>query len=205
MKYLAPFLVLFLASCLNKDAKENTQYKKEFSLSEKDYHQLLTAVEKGDTKTIQEFLDDGFNVNTRDHLGDSLLFYAITSGEKKSISQLLKAGANANIKRDGTPISFYAVPYYARGPDELEALSVLMENPNVDLDARARDEKTILHEAAATGIGEAIPIIVKAGADVNATDRYGNTPLHMAARSSGRNSTIAALISRCSEIDTTLA
>ena len=53
--------------------------------------------------------------------------------------------------------------------------------------------KSALHYACAEGYGEAVDLLVRSGADVNARGEYGRTPLYAAARH-GRAECVDALI-----------
>ena len=66
----------------------------------------------------------------------------------------------------------------------LGVISVLFLNVAVaDLDARTSTGRTALHFAAATGLIPFIELLVVNGASVFPLDKYGDTPLHLAAAS----------------------
>ena len=61
--------------------------------------------------------------------------------------------------------------------DVTKMKTILKENPNVDIDQGDYDLRTALHLAAAEGNQPAVDFLITAGADVNAVDRLGATPL----------------------------
>jgi ankyrin repeat protein len=74
-------------------------------------------------------------------------------------------------------------------------------NYGADPDVTNEDEQTALHLFAKRGTGrEAIRALAKAGANVNARDRAGNTPLHLA-RLANKQTAAQELISLGAESD----
>ena len=87
----------------------------------------------------------------------------------------------------------------------LEAVQRFIEEENVDVDGKNHLGRTALHAAALSGQAEVVEYLVGVGADVNALDNDGMTPLHWAVRFSsepaGRLLTVKTLIERGAEVN----
>ena len=165
---------------------------------------FVTAAMKDDTVAMQRLLDHGANVNAPAEAGRPLLFQAILSQRSKAVAFLLAHGANINFKdREGKTPLHYAVGVssafmellIARGAD-VNAVDRSGETPlfQAILHSPARALSLIAHGAGVTvqnnkcetplhlaifGVGEAelVKTLLAKGADVNAVDQDGQTPL----------------------------
>ena len=103
----------------------------------------------------------------------------------------------------GTWIRATDLPFYGKVPDQMTALfrgdivpiGNWLADPDVEVDERDPDGRTTLHVACETGldIPETIHWLLNRGADVNAVDSMGYTPLHHSARR-GRMSVLRVLV-----------
>ena len=53
-------------------------------------HSLITAVEKGNTGLVEQYLQNGLSVNLHDAARRSLLYYAVSLGDVEMTQFLLK-------------------------------------------------------------------------------------------------------------------
>jgi len=105
--------------------------------------------------------------------------------KNKTIAQMLKEkGATSGRSKAELTAALAA----AAATGNLEDLSLLVDYAGADVNARDSVLRTALHVAAAEGQVAAVEFLIKNGADVNAVDRYGNTPLMEAKRGRGRGS-----------------
>ena len=116
---------------------------------------LGAAAQGGDTETIRMMLNAGLDVNATDVFGPSPLIYAAQSGNTEAVKLLLAKGAKVNLVTEGMP------PGVKNGPIALGKF-------------------TVLGMAVATGPPELIKVLLDAGADVNAKEVRGMTPLMLA-------------------------
>jgi ankyrin repeat protein len=141
--------------------------------------EILQAIAAGDVKQTQILLSRGVDCETRDEAGATLLMQAAAAGNLALVKTLIEAGANVN------------------GKDELgwTALMKSCFNDEVDhgfpdvaqalIDAGADIEAQIVYGTRplmlAAGRGEAgvVDVLLKAGADVLATNEGGRTALMM--------------------------
>jgi ankyrin repeat protein len=118
------------------------------------------------------------------------LWVAATSGRDECVARLLRERADPNLGRDGDPVLLAALMAGCQGT----ALALLEggANPN---SARATAGQPALWWAANRGYLDVVEGLLARGAEIDATDRWGATPLHEA--STGGHTEVARyLISR---------
>lgn len=127
--------------------------------------------------------DDGsFNTNSI----ESKLYLAAAKGNEKTVSRLLLAGADPNLKSNShgtrmTPLMAAASANHAGIVKLLIASGARLEDKNAEIDPASTQEKTALHFAASSVGVETLKALLLAGANVNAEDSTGSTPICYAA------------------------
>jgi ankyrin repeat protein len=125
---------------------------------------LMLAARTGRPEVVRLLLDKGVNVNASESWqGETALMWAAAENHAEVVSLLAKAGADLNAK------------------------SKIPEFPNVKVDAATmvvtalpKGGFTALLLAARQGAADGVRALAEAGADLNATDPDGTSPLNMA-------------------------
>ena len=130
---------------------------------------FLEAVKQGSLDKIQAMLEEQPDlVNAKDAKGISATLWASYRGHKEIAAFLVSKGANLNIFEAATVGSADQVQQY------------LKKDPSLAL-AFAPDGFTALGLASFFGNADVVRLLIKAGADVNASDANGTTPMHVLA------------------------
>lgn len=141
---------------------------------------LAKAAGRGKTAEVERIISSGLPVDARGTQGATALFWALKN--YNGFKKLLELGANPSIiYGDGN-----AVIYMAARIKDPRFLRILLEhgaNPNLktlSTDEVAFPEQTPIFGAMSVG-KEQIDLLISFGADLNAKDYFGTTPLMTAA------------------------
>jgi ankyrin repeat protein len=138
---------------------------------------LPTAAAIGDLGAVDRLLALGLPLDGEDAQGASALIRAAGSGHTALVVHLLEAGANtAHVARSGIHCLAAAVSA------KREAVVRTLLSHGVEPDTRIAGGGTGLTLAAALGQTRIAEAMLEAGADVNAVDEQGTSPLHAVAQ-----------------------
>ncbi len=117
------------------------------------------AASKGYLHVVMVFLDTGYNVNTKENLGYTLLHIAAQEGEYKVIEALVKKGADINARDDSgaTPL------FHAAGANYANAVKALLD-AGADPNIKEKYGNCPLTVALAEGYTEIVNMLRKKGA-----------------------------------------
>jgi len=134
---------------------------------------------------VKALLDHGADSNTHDFLHTTVLMLAGLDGYDTTVRLLLEHGANplAQTYSRGTPVMF------ATGP----CVETLIEH--------GADPQQAIMPTAGRGDVIGLQTLLRHGVDVNATDKYGYTPLILAAGGTDFAETVRLLLAHGAKID----
>ncbi len=134
---------------------------------------LHAAVRNGNTAEVDRLLASGADPNAPDDRGNPPLLQAAWAGNTAVIASLLDHGANVNARNGETGST--ALLYAVLGGRE--AVVQLLLGKGARTNFKYRDDKTVLHFAAARASTQILEALVAARADLSAVDERGNTAL----------------------------
>ena len=138
------------------------------------YEDMMDAVKRDDTRTIDALLKRGLDANTSDQEGNTLLILAVREGSEKAAKRLVAARARVNARNSlGESALMLAA---LRG--QLEIVRELVDN-GADVNSPGW---TALMYAAVNGHVDVSRLLISKGAQVNAVADNGFTALMMAVR-----------------------
>jgi ankyrin repeat protein len=137
---------------------------------------LPAAAMAGDTDAVRRLLDLGFAVDATDDKGCTALLRAAGGGHAVTLELLLERGADPQraAHTGATPLSAAVSMRHGAIVERLLAAKVPLEQ-------RLPGDVTVLMLAAALGLPDICARLLTAGANVQAADAQGLTPLHCAA------------------------
>ena len=156
------------------------------------FFQAVEHQEWGIAQALAPRLPDP-NVKNEDGLTPLQAALAAEGDTSTLFKLLIQAGADPSVQREGAPLVWLAL----KGGHGDEAAWLLDHMPvaarKAFLAQTFEDERPALGWAALQGRAGAVALLLKAGADPNAVDRFHATPLNLAARR-GHEAAVAALL-----------
>lgn len=148
---------------------------------------FLAAVERGDSRLIEELLDQGADANVADGEGRTSLITAAWRGHRRVAELLMAAGVDPDSADDegNTALMWASINGY---PELVQSLGGRAAN----IDTRDAQGLTPLMRAAWNGHDETVRTLLKAGARPAHRDAEGKTALDRALQ--GQNPAIAAAL-----------
>ena len=141
-------------------------------------------------EVLQTIIDHGAQVNATNKNGQTALMMASDCGYLNGINMLLRAGADPNvINANGSTCLHFA----SRHGSSKEALQTIIDH-GVNVNATNKKGHTALMMASEFGHLNGIHVLLKAGAQPNITDVYGNTCLHFPVIQGRRIEVLEAII-----------
>ncbi len=134
---------------------------------------LHVAAACGSTEVAQLLIDKGVDVNAHNKYGETPLFVAAMTGHQSMVILLIEEDAEIDAKNihGQTPL------YIAFTYQQYEVAQILIRN-GADIMAREKHRnETILHLVTAIGNIDYISCVFEEGADIEAKDIHGLTPL----------------------------
>ena len=129
----------------------------------------------GDLACVKSYLEQGTNVDFKDDVGWTPLFWAASMGQKDVAELLIAKGADvgANAKDSST------VLHQAARAGAITLVTLLVDK-GMDVNVKETYGNTPLHAASSKGYGLVTEVLIDNGADVNARTQNDSTPLHRA-------------------------
>lgn len=138
---------------------------------------LAEAASKGQLQKVEALVEQGVDVNARGVRNATPLFFAMRSSNLEGFTKLLELGADPNVVfDDGGTVMHWAVQH--KNDAFLKAALKHGGNPNL------KNDDMFKHTPLFEALGEQsdkLDILLSAGADVNAQNRFGSTPVMVAA------------------------
>ena len=148
---------------------------------------LHTAAQYGNPKTINAFVKAGANLEAED-LGGAKPIHGAVKNSSDNVMALLNAGAEVKARdhKGHTALHFAAAhnPSDRWMPSLIENIDLLIKEGLKLTDRAGETGYTVMHMAAVAGRSEVLKYIIENDKrlDMNARDKAGDTPLHIAVR-----------------------
>ncbi|XP_046634899.1 serine/threonine-protein phosphatase 6 regulatory ankyrin repeat subunit B-like isoform X2 [Daphnia pulicaria] len=146
------------------------------------------------SQEMDEIPEEGnFDINGRDSNGETPLFFAIQANNVNGVRRLLGKGADPTIRNNEGFTPFHVAVALNKDSKILNLL--LLANEKVDVNETLSQGRTTgLHMAIATSNVTTARFLLSNGANPNAADDNGFTPLHWAARFAKDMDTVELLL-----------
>ena len=137
---------------------------------------LRSALRGGHSDAVQVLIDAGADIEAKDQMGRSPLLVASCEGKRTIVKMLVEAGAEVCVTDDRRESCLFLAAFYGH----TETVCYLVGLKEVDVDFAAYGGFTSLHGAVDRHSPDTVQVLIDAGADIEAKDCWGNSPVETA-------------------------
>jgi cytohesin len=156
---------------------------------------LHKAAFEGNLDKVRQLLERGTEVDTRDDLGWTASFWALSAGHKDVFQYLLSKGADVTARTNGGR----TLLHQASKAGFTDIFNQLIAK-GADVNLKDKDGETPLQHAASEGHKEVVKLLVAKGADINVAAKNGRHPLGDAALA-GHEDVVKLLIASGADVN----
>lgn len=162
----------------NNDNNDKNNNENNYEIREEKHElefQLIKACMNGDINVIDQYVQDGNDVNKFLHTGWTMLLYGASAVKPNVILELLNLGANPNLHKDGlTPLMVVCSSNLGDAEQALECISLLIEM-KAEPNATNKNRTTALMLACEFREPQVVAELLKYVKDVDVRDCDGRT------------------------------
>ncbi|MEO9891798.1 ankyrin repeat domain-containing protein [Aurantibacter sp.] len=164
---------------------------------------LLNSVPRNKFETISYIAEKTKNINHTNKKGQSALTLAVQNNSAEVVNFLISKGAKIDVlDTSGNNLAFYL--FDTRGiPKDFDAKVQALEKAGFDFKDSQANKSTIWHLAVSKNNLDLLKKVSDFGADINAKDNQGNTPLHNAAMKTRNTKILKFLIANGADVKST--
>jgi len=160
-----------------------------------DFSGIHGAACMGDLAKVKNHLEKGTDVDIKDEVGWTPLYWAVSMGQTGVAELLIAEGADVGINaKDGSTTLHQAARAGA------VTLVRLLIDKGIDVNVKETYGNTPLHAAASKGHSLVSEVLINYGAEVNARARNDSTPLHRAVLG-GHPDVVKVLMGRSADVN----
>ena len=139
-------------------------------------HWHYSGVPEGYPDVVQVLIDAGADIEAKDDMGRSPLLHACCKGNLGIVKMLVEGGASVRATDNESETCLTLAAHHGH----TETVRYLAGLPEVDINHKVMNKHTALHRALLTRHSGVVQVLIDAGADIEATNHMGRSPLLVA-------------------------
>ncbi|MBF8150064.1 ankyrin repeat domain-containing protein [Winogradskyella sp. F6397] len=144
---------------------------------------FINAASRNKLEVVKRFAKNVKDINATNKKGESALALAVKGNATNTVAYLLEEGAKSNsIDSDGNNLVYYVINSYSeKNKEEFTKKLDLLKSHGLDLTAVQKNGNNWFHLTVEKNSISLLKLALEFNQDINAKNKDGNTPLHLAA------------------------